>query len=96
MNRIRELREERGLTQSELGEATGIHRTAIARFELGNRKVNVNVARKLCDYFGCSMDDLLNRPETADFDDASFLEAYHAASDRDRKLVDMILLEYIA
>ena len=95
MNRIRELREKRGITQTELGEAIGVDHSAIARYERGSRRVNVETARKLCDFFGCSIGYLLYQPEASALDDASVIEAYHALSDRDRTFVDMIFRDYL-
>lgn len=97
MNRIKQLREERSLSQKELGEAIGLQRTAIAKYESENRKLSLNVACKLCDYFGCSIDYLLGRTEPAalTLDDGSVVKAYHAASDRDRKILDLILFKYL-
>ena len=97
MNRIKQLREERSLSQKELGEAIGLQRTAIAKYESENRKLSLNVACKLCDSFGCSIDCLLGRTEPAalNLDDGSVVKAYHAASDRDRKILDLILFKYL-
>lgn len=41
------LREARGLTQEKLGWAAGIHQTAIARIESGERKPTLNTIFKL-------------------------------------------------
>ena len=94
MNRIKELRRKAGLSQKELGEAIGVNHSAIARYELGNRTVSVATARRLCDVFGCSMEYLFGQPEAAALEDAAVLEAYHALSAKDRKIVDTILREY--
>lgn len=41
------MRERRGLTQEQLGWAAGIHQTAIARIEKGERKPTLNTILKL-------------------------------------------------
>ena len=96
MNRIRELRKCRGISQSELGEAIGLNHSTIAKYELGSRSVNIDTIRKMCDYFGCSMDYLMGQPEkAASDDDENIIAAYHALNDRDRKIVDLILRRYL-
>ena len=95
MNRIRELRKSRSLSQSELAEALGLDHSTIAKYELGNRSVNIDTMRKMCDYFGCSMDYLMGQPETAASDDEGIIMAYHALNDRDRKIVDTIFQNYL-
>lgn len=44
---VERLREARGLTQEQLGWAAGIHQTAIARIESGERKPTLNTIFKL-------------------------------------------------
>ena len=95
MNRIRELRKCRGISQTELAEAIGMTHSAIARYELGSRRMNVDTIRKMCDYFGCSMDYLMGQPEQPTSDDEGILVAYRALNDRDRKIVDMIFQDYL-
>lgn len=47
MNRLRVVRESRGLSQKELAEATGLTATTISRYETGKRKLTVEVAQQL-------------------------------------------------
>lgn len=44
---VERLREERGLTQEQLGWAAGIHQTAIARIESGERRPTLGTVFKL-------------------------------------------------
>ena len=44
---VERLREARGLTQEKLGWAAGIHQTAIARIESGERKPTLSTIFKL-------------------------------------------------
>lgn len=44
---VARIRERRGLTQEQLGWAAGIHQTAIARIEKGERKPNLDTVFKL-------------------------------------------------
>jgi predicted transcriptional regulator len=50
--RIKELRNEKGLTQDEVYNATGVH---IARVEQGKRDVSYTTLRKLSAYFQVSL-----------------------------------------
>jgi transcriptional regulator with XRE-family HTH domain len=44
---VARIRERRGLTQEQLGWAAGLHQTAVARIESGERKPNLNTILKL-------------------------------------------------
>lgn len=44
---VARIREQRGLTQEQLGWAAGIHQTAIARIEKGERKPTLDTIFKL-------------------------------------------------
>jgi transcriptional regulator with XRE-family HTH domain len=44
---VTRIRERRGLTQEQLGWASGIHQTAVARIESGERKPTLNTIFKL-------------------------------------------------
>ena len=52
-NRLKELREERGISQEKLAELSGISRTTLSKIE-NNEEVNVNTRTiaKLSDVFG--------------------------------------------
>lgn len=84
MNRIRELRQEMGLTQSQLGDRVGMAKTTISGYEKGDHQVDPAMICALCDIFGCSADYLLCRsdqrkPAALSPEDSAVLAAYHAA-----------------
>lgn len=61
--RVRELRTERGWSQSELGKrmkAYGhdLSQTTVAKLENGKRPIRLNEAQALCDIFGVAFSDL--------------------------------------
>ncbi|MCX8130396.1 MAG: helix-turn-helix domain-containing protein [Clostridia bacterium] len=58
---LKQLREERQLSQKIIAEFLGITRQAIASYELGKREPDYDILRKLADYFGVSVDYLLGR-----------------------------------
>ena len=85
MNRIRQLRRQKNMTQQEVGQALGVGNTAVSMYENGRRSLDDKTIRNLCALFGCSADYLLG------------LSAYtgpilsHAADTEDRKAIDKML-----
>lgn len=57
--RIRDLRREKGITASQLGEQLGLSRFAISHWENGDAYPPLDVCIKLCEIFDCSMDYLV-------------------------------------
>ncbi|MPM28120.1 hypothetical protein SDC9_74639 [bioreactor metagenome] len=57
-NKVRELREERGLTQKELGERLGVSRQAVNAIETGKFDPSVWLAYDLARYFGVTIEAL--------------------------------------
>lgn len=99
MNRIKELRLSYGWTQPQLGKRIGAARSTISMYEAELRQLDAPTIHALCDLFGCTSDYLLcrsdvSRPMFSD-EDARILAAYHAASLRDRGLIDQILAAYM-
>ena len=60
-NRIRDLREDRDLTQKILAEYLQLHQTTYSDYELGRLNVPVSVLHSLADYYCVSIDYLLGR-----------------------------------
>ncbi len=60
-NRIRELREEKNLTQIELAKKFNITSASISQYELGKRFPDQETLEKLADYFNVSIDYLIGR-----------------------------------
>ena len=61
LERLREWRESRGLTQRELASDAGVGEVTVARVEAGT-SVRPNTARKLADVLGVTVADLMERP----------------------------------
>ena len=64
MNRIKELRTSRGITQEQLGTMLGVKKAAVCKYE--NEKVGIpyQILEKLIAIFGVTADHLLCRDET--------------------------------
>ena len=60
INRVRELREQRGLTQQELGRLVGVSRQSVAAIEKGKFDPTVWLAHDLAQVFGLSIEELFD------------------------------------
>ena len=65
MNRLKQLRKEKGLTQQELSEVIAVSYRTIQNWENGESQIKTNKASQLADYFGVSVGNLLGyEPES--------------------------------
>lgn len=98
MNRIRELREQRGWRQEDLAAMMHTRYQTVGRYERGDRGIDADTICQLCDIFGCTADYLLGRSSSPDpavsEADAAVLSAYHAATPEIRNIVDAALAPY--
>ena len=69
-NRVRELRNKHGISQTELAQAVGTTKRTIYAVETENSDIHISLAERLAKYFGCSLDDMFisedNRHTAAD------------------------------
>ena len=61
MTAIRRYRKLLGLTQEELADKLGMTQAAISRFETGDRKPDVDDLIAIAKFFGCKIDDLIDK-----------------------------------
>ena len=61
MNRLRELRKQHGLTQDELGQALGVQKAAICKYETGRVPLPNDALMQLCSIFHVTADYILGR-----------------------------------
>ena len=61
--RIRNLREDRDLTQAQVGAAIGVSQRTYAYCESGQRMLPPQILCALADYYGVSVDYLLERTD---------------------------------
>ncbi len=64
MNRLKDMRKSRNLTVKEVAKAIGITQPALTRIENGHRNPSMNVAFKLANFFGVSIEDLFPKYTT--------------------------------
>jgi putative transcriptional regulator len=63
-SRIKELREQYGLTQKQLGEKVGVSRQAINAIETGKFDPSIWLAYDLAKFFNLSIEELFNFEES--------------------------------
>ena len=59
MNRIKEIRQEKNLSQTDIAKALGVTRQAISLYEKGDREPKLETWQKLADFFNVPVDYLL-------------------------------------
>lgn len=63
MNRLKELRQEKKLSQKELAENIGVHYRTLQNWENGESQIKPEKSQQLADYFGVSVGYLLGYNE---------------------------------
>jgi transcriptional regulator with XRE-family HTH domain len=64
--RLRKVREERGVTLTEVAERTGISKSTLSRLENGQRKPSLELLLPLAQTYRVPLDDLVGAPEVGD------------------------------
>ncbi|KMY62993.1 transcriptional repressor of PBSX s [Geobacillus stearothermophilus] len=62
-DRLRKLRQEKKLTQEELGKKINVTKVSISGYENGNRTPDTETLQKLADFFNVTTDYLLGRTD---------------------------------
>ena len=65
-NRIRELRQQKNLTMKQLGKIFGFSETTISLYENEKRQPTIETLIKMSDFFGVSVDYLINTESSTD------------------------------
>lgn len=74
-DRLRQLRQERGLTQSSLAELLGVSKQAISNYETRANTAPQDVMERLADIFSVSIDYLMGRSDVRRMPDVEEQEA---------------------
>lgn len=77
MNRLKLLREEKKLTQSDIAKLLNITIAAYSYYENEKRDMTPDTILKLADYFGVSTDYLLGKSDIRNSDEQQYYFAYH-------------------
>ncbi|WP_312309207.1 helix-turn-helix domain-containing protein [Stenotrophomonas indicatrix] len=91
-SRLRESRDRRGLTQSELGKEAGLPSTTISHFESGSRKPSFDNLRRLTKVLGVSTDYLMGLVDSTEDVAAATRIARHLghATEDDIKMLEAV------
>lgn len=65
--RLRELRKSKRMTQQRLAIELNMNQNTISRYESGEREADYQTLIAIADYFGVSVDYLLERTDNPDF-----------------------------
>ena len=80
--KIKELREELVLTQTELGKRMGVTRSTICKVEKGaEANLTIDRIRAFADALGCSIYDLIDEPTASEGKQTDFIEFKQAFKD---------------
>ena len=67
--KIKQLREEKGVSPEKFAEEIGFAKSTVWAYESGKKQVSVSHLERLADYFGVTVDNMLDREErTIDLD----------------------------
>lgn len=95
MNRLRELRISNNWRQEDLAQKLNTKRQTVARYENGERGLDIETIVKLCDIFGCTADYLLCRSTVGSLnltmDEESLILAHRRADSRAKEMVRLAL-----
>ena len=70
--RIRDLREDKNLTQKQMGEILSCSQRVYSNYERGELDIPTDILIKLADFHGVSVDYLLNRTNKLRFDKSDY------------------------
>ncbi len=59
--RIRDLREDQDLTQTQIAKMLGMSQTGYSKYETGENDIPTQILIKLADYYGTTVDYILGR-----------------------------------
>ena len=99
MNRIKELRIQRGMTQKDLAKLLNCAPTAVSKYELEQLGLDADLIRELCGIFHCSADYLLGLSILPASDlteeEASLLLAWRASDSHIKQGIRALLAPYL-
>lgn len=89
-NRIRELREAKGLSQKRLAELANVTPSALNKLEMGTRGLDQDWMRRLAPLLDVAPADLLpieDNPDILSLEERELIERFRAANSRDRHII---------
>lgn len=98
MTRLKELRAERGMKQSDVAKLLNLSPSAISNYEQGIREMDAEAICKLCNFFNCTADYVLGisnlrAPEISN-EEQELIAAWRKAPKEIRAIIDTALAPY--
>ncbi len=66
MNRLKELREDRDLSQTDLARILNMSQPGYSKYEVGTRSIPIDILEKLADFYDANIDYILYRTDIRD------------------------------
>jgi transcriptional regulator with XRE-family HTH domain len=90
--RLKQLREEKELSQQELAKLFSLSQSTIAYYELDKKQPSQKTLQRLAEFFGCTVDYILGRtdirnPDQPDEDIIAFLRAAEGLTEDEKREV---------
>jgi len=97
--RLRQLRDSKGLNSQALADYTGMSPAAISRYLNGSRIPDVNAILTFAEFFGVRAEwmfgiDTVDRYEDVSDEDRNRVNLFKLASTSDKAVIDLILSKY--
>lgn len=91
---IKQIREEKGLTQQQLAELINMHRSNYSKVESGERDLSIDAINKVARHFGMTIDQLVNfdgtMPEDVTVEDKTLMEQVKLIQELDPEEKSMV------
>ncbi len=96
MNRLKQLRTEKGVTQGDVAKELNITRQGYANYENEITQPSPAILTKLADFFNCSIDYIVGREDDVgnininsalSFEESELLRIYNASSEQNKKFL---------
>ena len=91
---IKNIREEKGMTQQQMAELIAMHRSNYSKVESGERELSIEAISKISKYFGMTIDQLVNFdgniPEEITVEDKTLAEQIKMIQQLDTEEKNMI------
>lgn len=90
-NNIRALRKSSGLTMKQFGALMGVAESTISLYETGKNEPDISMLKRMSEFFGVSIDYLLNFNNSKDSDILETKKPAAQSSELDDALVSMLM-----
>ncbi len=93
-DKLYELRTSNGISQKDLANGLGVAQSSINYWEKGQRDPSITVVKKIADYFGVSLDYLIDfdsEPANIDIGETELVRKYRTLDADGKETVDFIL-----